>query len=83
MCVNRKIGPCVCTWLYRTSLLWTLCTSILALITEVSSIQRSFNTLQYYTGRQKGVLIMKVSAIRRFAIERVHCICTYVVTTVQ
>ena len=49
-------------------------TLILVLITEVSSIQRSLNTLQYYTGTQNGVLITEVSAIRRFVIERFHCI---------
>ena len=47
-------------------------TLILVLITEVSSIQRSFNTLQYYTGTQNGVLIIEVSAIQRFVIERFH-----------
>ena len=41
--------------------------------TEVSSIQRSFNTLQYYTGTQNGVLIIEVSSIQRFVIERLHC----------
>ena len=49
-------------------------TLILVLITEVSSIQRSLNTLQYYTGTQKGVLIIEVSAIQRVVIERFHCI---------
>ena len=49
-------------------------TLILVLITEVSSIQRSLNTLQYYTGTQNGVLIIEVSAIQRFVIERFHCI---------
>ena len=49
-----------------TSLLRTLWDLILVLITEVSSIQRSFNTLQYYTGTQNGVLIIEVSAIQRF-----------------
>ena len=48
-------------------------TLILVLITEVSSIQRSFDTLQYYTGRQNGVLIIEVSTFQRFAIERSHC----------
>ena len=51
-------------------------TLILVLITEVSSIQRSLNTLQYYTGTQNGVLIIEVSAIQRFAIERFLCTCT-------
>ena len=46
--------------------------------TEVSSIQRSFNTLQYYKGRQKGVLNTEVSTFQRFVIERFHCICMYV-----
>ena len=49
-------------------------TLILVLITEVSSIQRSFSTPQYYTGTQNGVLIIEVSAIQRFVIERFHCI---------
>ena len=48
-------------------------TLIFVLITEVSSIQRSFNTLQYYTWTQNGVLITEVSAIQRFVIERFHC----------
>ena len=54
-------------------------TLMLVLITEVYSIQRSLNTLQYYTGTQNGVLIREVSAIQRFVIERFHCtqICTY------
>ena len=47
---------------------------ILVLITEVSSIQRSLNTLQYHTGTQNGVLIIEVSAIQRFVIEGFHCI---------
>ena len=46
----------------------------LVLITEVSSIQRSLNTLQYYTGTQNGVLIIEASTIQRFVIERFHCI---------
>ena len=37
--------------------------------------QRSFSTLQYYTGTQNGVLITEVSAIQRFVIERSQCIC--------
>ena len=48
-------------------------TLILVLITEVSSIQRSFSTPQYYTGTQNGVLIIEVSAIQRFVLERFHC----------
>ena len=39
----------------------------------VSSIQRSLNTLQYYTGIQNGVLITEVSTFQRFVIERFHC----------
>ena len=39
-------------------------TLILVLITEVSSIQRSLNTLQYYTETQNGVLIIEVSSIQ-------------------
>ena len=35
----------------------------------MSSIQRSLNTLQYYTGTQNGVLIIEVFAIQRFVIE--------------
>ena len=38
---------------------------ILVLITDVSSIQRSLNALQYYTGTQNGVLITEVSSIQR------------------
>ena len=41
-------------------------TLLLVLITEVSSIQRSLNTLQYYTGTQNDVLIIEVSALQRF-----------------
>ena len=37
----------------------------MVLITEVSSIKRSLNTLQYYTGTQNGVLITEVSSIQR------------------
>ena len=40
------------------------------------SIQRSFNTLQYYTGTQNGVLITEVPAIQRFVKESFHCIYT-------
>ena len=36
-----------------------------------SSIQMSF-ILQYYTGTQNGVLIIKVLAMQRF-VERFHC----------
>ena len=61
-----------------TSLLKTFGTLILVLITEVSSIQRSLNTLQYYTGTENGVLIIEVPAIQRIVIERLHCTCTYV-----
>ena len=43
--------------------LWDLIS--LVLITEMSSIQRSFNTLQYYTGTQNCVLITEVSSIQR------------------
>ena len=53
-------------------------TLILVLITEVSSTQRSHNTLQYYTGTQNVVLIIEVSAIQRFVIEGFHCIHVYV-----
>ena len=42
-------------------------------ITEVSSIQRSFNMLQYYTGTQNSVLIIEVSTFQRFAIEGFQC----------
>ena len=49
-------------------------TLILVLITEVSSIRRLLNTVQYYTGTQNGVLIVEVSVIWRFVIERFHCI---------
>ena len=40
---------------------------------EVSSIQKSFNTLKYYTGTQNGVLITEVSTFQRLVIERFHC----------
>ena len=49
-------------------------TIILVLITEVSSIERSFNTLQYYTGTQNSVLIIEVSTFQRFVIEKFQCI---------
>ena len=48
-------------------------TLILVLITEVSSIQRSLNTVQYYTGTQNGVLNIEVSTFQSFVIERFHC----------
>ena len=48
-------------------------TLIPVLITEVSSIQRSLNTLQYYAGTQNGVLVIEVSAFQRFVIEGFHC----------
>ena len=47
-------------------------TLIWDLITEVSSIQGSLNTLQYYTGTQNGVCIIKIPSIKRF-VERFHC----------
>ena len=46
---------------------------LLVFITEGSSIQRSFYTLQYYIGRQNGVLITEVSTFHRFVIERFYC----------
>ena len=52
-------------------------TLILVLITEVSSIQTSFNTLQYYFGTQNSVLITEVFGIQRFVIEWFHCICEW------
>ena len=55
-------------------------TIILVLITEVSSIQRSFNTLQYYTGTQNGVLIIEASTFQRFVIEWFQCM-SYVCIT--
>ena len=48
-------------------------TLTLVLITEISSIQRSLNTLQYYTGTRNGVLITEVPSIQRFVMERFHC----------
>ena len=45
-------------------------TLISVLNTEVSSIQRSYYTLQYYNGTQNGVLITEVSTFQRFIIER-------------
>ena len=60
-------------------------TLILVLIKEDPSIQRSFNTLQYYTGTQNGVLNIEVFAIQRLVIERFHstqihmyCICSLI-----
>ena len=50
-------------------------TLIPVLNTEVSSIQRSLSTLQYYTGTQIGVPIIEVSTFQRLVIERFHCIC--------
>ena len=47
----------------------------------MSLIQRSFTTLQYYTGTQNGVLIIEVSAIQRFVIKRFHCICVHTIIT--
>ena len=41
----------------------TLGPSSYVLITEVSSIQRSFYTLQYYTGTQNGVLNIEIFLI--------------------
>ena len=52
-------------------------TLILVLNTEVSSIQRSLDTLQYYTGTQKGVLIIEISTYQKFVIERFHCMSVY------
>ena len=68
----RKRGCCT---LYTVEPLYygLFGTLVLVLIIEVSSIQRSLNTLQYYTGTQNGVLIIEVSAIQRFVIERFHC----------
>ena len=57
-----------------TSLLRTFWDLNLVLNTEVSSIQRSIDTLLYYTGTQNGVLIIEVSIFQRFVIERFHCI---------
>ena len=57
-----------------TSLLITLWDLNYALNTEVSSIQRSFNTMNYYIGTQNGVLITEVSTFQRFVIEWSHCI---------
>ena len=48
-------------------------TLILVLTTEVSSIWRSFGTLQHYTGTQNGVPIIEVSTFQRFTIERFQC----------
>ena len=48
------------------------------LVLMVSSIQRLFDTLQYYTGTQNGVLIIEVFAIQKLVIGRFHC--TYVRT---
>ena len=52
----------------------TFGTLSLILITEVSSFQRWFNTLQYYTGTQNGLLITEVSTFQRFVIESSHCV---------
>ena len=48
----------------------------------VSLLQRSFSTLQYYTGSQNGVLITEVPTFPRFVIEGSHCIGTYSSVTV-
>ena len=45
------------------------------LILEVSSIQRLFYTLQYYTGTQNSVLDIEVFLIQRFVLESYHCNC--------
>ena len=55
---------------------------ILVLNTEVSSIQRSLNTLQYYIGTRNGVLIIEVSTFQRFVIERSHCVVQYMLEQV-
>ena len=49
-------------------------TLILILITEVSSIQGSLDTLQYYTVTQNGILIIEVSTFKKFVIEGSHYI---------
>ena len=61
------------TTIILTSLLRTLWELDFSPFTEVSSIQRSLNTLQYYTVTQNGVLIREVSTNQRFVIERSHC----------
>ena len=43
---------------------------------QVSSIQRSLITLQYYTGTQNGVLIIEVFAFQKFVIGSSVCIFT-------
>ena len=48
-------------------------TIISVFIIEVSLIQRSFNTLQYYTGTQNCVLLKEVSTFQRFVIETSQC----------
>ena len=78
---QKSVTPTdVCTTDYNigTSLLRTLWDLDLVLNIEVSSIQRSLNTLQHYTGTQNGVLIIEVFTFQRFVIERSHCIHTYV-----
>ena len=70
LCMTQKF-----TIQWNLSLLRTLLDLDLVLITEVSSIQRSLNTLHYSTGTQGGVLIIEISAIQRFVIERFHCSC--------
>ena len=40
-------------------------TIISVLIKEVYSIQKSFNTPQYYTGTQNGVLTVEVPSVQR------------------
>ena len=59
---------------WNVSIKDTLGPPLYVLITEVSSIQRSFYTLQYYTGTQYGVLNIEFFLIQRFVIERSHCI---------
>ena len=50
-------------------------------IISYSSIQRSFDTLQYYTGTQNGVLTIEVSIFQRFLIERSNRICIHTDST--
>ena len=72
--IRTYVHTYVCTYTVEPLYYGHFGTSSLVLNTEVSSIQRSLNTLQYYTGTQNGVLITEVSTFQRFVLERFHCI---------
>ena len=82
--VQLYVDICIHTYLYTVRPLYKghFGTLIPVLITEFSSMQRSLNTLQYYTGTQNGVLIIEVSTFQSFLIEWFHCTmsCKYIHT---